>query len=123
MSTDLSPAPVQPAPVPPATGNDDGRGSLWLGFGLAWAALAGGYFVVGVLASALASAHGLNDDATIVVLVLAPWLLMLGLIIWFAAQKRPRTALGVGVGIASIVGVALLLVAACFGLLSSSSFR
>ena len=77
-------------PLPPANRNDDGRGSLWLGFGLAWAALAGGYFAAGILASALASAHGLNSDAVIVVLILAPWLLMLGLIVWFAANKRPR---------------------------------
>jgi hypothetical protein len=115
--------PSPPAPLPPASRNHDGRGSLWLGFGLAWAALVGGYFVVGVSASALVSVHGLNGDALTVVLVLAPWLLMLGLIVWFAANKRPRTALGVAIGIASILGVGLLLVAACFGLMSGSSFR
>ena len=44
---------------------------------------------------------------------------MVALIVWFAATGRPRSSLGVVVGIGTIIGVALLLVAACFGLMSN----
>jgi hypothetical protein len=41
----------------------------------------------------------------------------------FQKNQPAATALGVGVGIASIIGVVLLLVAACFGLLSNANFH
>lgn len=105
-----------PTPVAPLAPKSDPRGSLGLGIALAWAALIGGYAVVAFLAGALISLHGDEKNAVVIVLMFAPWLLMLGLIVWFATKNKPRTALGVLVGIASIIAVILLLVAACFGL-------
>jgi hypothetical protein len=98
-------------PIPPAP-QTDSRGSLGLGIALAWAALVGGYTLVALVASA--NAH--YTDVGIAVLLLAPWALMLALIVWFASNNQPRTALGVGVGMATIIAVVLLLVAACFGI-------
>lgn len=98
-----------PIPAPPKA---DSRGSLGLGIALAWAALIGGYALVAFLASM--NAH--YTDVGITVLLLAPWALMLALIVWFASNNQPRTALGVGVGMATIIAVVLLLVAACFGI-------
>jgi hypothetical protein len=48
---------------------------------------------------------------------------MIVLIVHFGKKNQSRTALGIGVGIGSIIGVVLLLVAACFGLLSNATFR
>jgi Kef-type K+ transport system membrane component KefB len=58
-----------------------------------------------------------------ILLCLLPWIAMIWLIIHFAKKNQRRTALGIGVGIASIIGVTLLLVAACFGLLSNTNFH
>jgi hypothetical protein len=102
-------------PQPPAA-KPESRGSLGLGIALAWAALIGGYTLVAFLASALSSVIRNGGDVTIAMFMLAPWVLMLVLIIWFATKNQQRTALGIAVGIASIIAVALLLVAACFGL-------
>ncbi|HEX6832340.1 MAG TPA: hypothetical protein VF132_02300 [Rudaea sp.] len=94
------------------------RGSLGLGIALAWVSLIGGYVLSVVIASAIQFRS--MTDGLIALLIALPWLLMLGVAIWFAANGRPRTALGVGVGIATIVAVALLLVAACFGLIAAN---
>jgi hypothetical protein len=76
--------------------------------------LIGGYaLVIGLLNI------GNGNAAAITLLLALPWLGMLALIVWFATTGRPRSALGVVVGIGTIIAVALLLVAACFGLLAS----
>lgn len=122
-----------PAPVPTAPGAPrpvrrpppgDARGSLGLGIGLAWACLIGGYTVCGFLIALAYQAlpEGANDTVAIL-LVLLPWVMMIALIVWMASSGQSRTASGIGVGIASIFGVALLLVAACFGLFATSNFH
>lgn len=96
---------------PPAR---QGQGSLLLGVACAWGMLIGGYALVVALLGI-----GNGNDGAIVLLLALPWLGMLALIVWFATTGRPRSALGVVVGIGTIIGVGLLLVAACFGLLAS----
>jgi len=91
-----------------------GQGSLLLGVACAWGILIGGYALVGALLGI-----GNGNDGAIVLLLALPWLGMLALIVWFAATGRSRSALGIVVGIGTIIGVGLLLVAACFGLLAS----
>ncbi len=90
------------------------RGSLLAGVASAWALLIGGYMVV----AALFSAVGTVTPAIGMLIVALPWLAMIGLLVWFATNGRPRSAIGVLIGIGTIIAVALLLVAACFGLLS-----
>ena len=99
--------------TPPPAGN---QGSLGLGIALAWACLIGGYTVSATIASSAFSSHAYGGDGLIILLIGLPWLLMLALIVWLVTQGQPRTAIGVAIGIGSILGVALLLVAACFGL-------
>src|SRR5215471_2678091 len=127
-----SPSPAPPSPNVQAPGGTAApsapavRGSLALGVVLAWACLIGGYFVVGVFVSAIGSLiRGGSDFVTLIALLscLAPWIAMLVLAIWFAKKGEPRTALGIGVGVGSIVGILLLLVAACFGLMSGTNFH
>jgi len=97
------------------------------GIALAWACLIGGYFVVsvmsGIVFSVLNGATSGFGAMIAILLALLPWLAMIWLIVHFRKTDQPRTALGVGVGIASIFGVLLLLVAACFGLLSNANFH
>jgi hypothetical protein len=95
------------------------RGSLLLGVACAWGLLIGGYLVVALLFSA--TPH-VNEGGIVLMLAL-PWLAMLGLIVWFAVNGKPRSAIGVAIGIASIIGVLLLLVAACFGLLAGGGWH
>jgi hypothetical protein len=121
----MSEAPVQPAPSARPPANPDG--SLGFGIALAWACLIGGYIIVSVMASVIFSVvNGVNSDMGAwfaILLCLLPWIAMIALIVHFARNNKPRTALGVGVGIGSILGVLLLLVAACFGLLSNANFH
>jgi len=91
-----------------------GQGSLLVGVACAWGILIGGYALVGALLGI-----GNGNDGAIVLLLALPWLGMLALIVWFAATGRSRSALGIVVGIGTIIGVGLLLVAACFGLLAN----
>jgi hypothetical protein len=95
------------------------RGSLLAGVACAWALLIGGYAIV---VAAFNAFNGI-DSGTGTLLLALPWLAMIGLMVWFAANDRPRSALGVLLGIGTIVAVALLLVAACFGLLSSGGWH
>ncbi len=112
------------APLPPRPPPSDPRGSLGLGIGLAWACLVGGYVFCGMLLGALSGLHfGDAVMGIVALLVLLPWAAMIALIVWLAARGKTRTATGIGVGIASIFGVGLLLVAACFGLLSNTNFH
>jgi len=120
MNEPITPGPParSPAPMSPPTPNP--LGSFWLGFWLAWGALFGGYtLVVSFLASIanMVRGGGVPDEVWIF-LAFCPWLLILALIVWFAAQGKTRTAKGVAVGLASIVGIGVLLFAACFTLLS-----
>jgi hypothetical protein len=115
---------MQPQPVPPVAPNP--AGSLGLGIALAWACLIGGYVVVAILASVILEIVGSGSQAGALLAMLTlvlPWAGMVALIVYFAKNNKPRTALGVGVGIGSIIGVVLLLVAACFGLLSNADFH
>lgn len=100
------------------------RGSLLFGFLLAWGCLIAGYGLAAMLLSALAHSGGGGAlDGLYALLIGLPWFGMIGLIVWFAANNQPRSALGVLLGIGSMVGIALLLVATCFALLSSSGWH
>jgi hypothetical protein len=121
--SDLPSAQNAPATAPAP----DPRGSLGLGIALAWACLIGGYFVVSIVSGVIFGIlRAADSDAAVwlaVLLALLPWVAMIALVVWFAKNDKPRTALGVSVGIASILGVVLLLVAACFGLLANANFH
>jgi hypothetical protein len=99
--------------------------SIWPGFWIAWGALIGGYTVIVSLLGAFASLFrggGVPDEVWIFIGI-SPWLLIVGLIVWFGATGRPQMAKGVAIGLASIFGIGLLLFAACFGILSSTNFH
>jgi|KBSMisStandDraft_5_1062788.scaffolds.fasta_scaffold110100_2 hypothetical protein len=115
---DPTPVPTTPTPPVPLRPRDP-RGSLLLGVGCAWGMLIGGYIVISLFAGLL----GGGDNVAIIILMLLPWIGIIGLIVWFATHGQPRTASGVAIGLASIFAVGLLLVAACFGILAGTNFH
>ena len=100
----------------PATGPDP-RGSRWAGFGLFWLILVGGNLLLGVLGYALSSLGG-YFGGLFSLFGLLPWLAELGVGIWLAAKGKTRTAQGVLFGFLSLIGLGLLFVAACFGIIA-----
>ena len=108
----VEPPPATPPPSPPPNEMpppNSGKGSMALGFGLAWLIVVVGHvllFAAGTLAARF-----------------LPELVVIILGVVFAVQGKTRAAGGVFIGIATILAVALLLVAACFGLMSTGSFR
>jgi len=112
-----------PQPVQP---NTKANGSLGLGIALAWACLIGGYAVIAAVAGLLFNVtRGMDSDvgeSLAIGLSTLPWIAMLAFIVYFVMYGKPRTAVGIAVGFASIVGVVLLLVAACFGLFATANF-
>ena len=112
-----------PVPVDPQTPPKPSNGSLGVGILIAWSCLIGGYFVVGIAVSAIASLSSSLAAGLAMLLALLPWILMVVFAVRFSQRGESRTALGIGVGVGSILGVALLLVAACFGLLSNANFH
>ena len=108
----LEPPTSAPSPPPPLPeGAEPYRGSLALGVGLAWLIMIGGEILLGmVLISGLSMG-----------LLGALWLPPLAIVVAGVAMLRgdhARTGKGMLLGLLSIVAVLLLLVAACFGLLS-----
>lgn len=106
--------PATPSP-PPA----DTRGSLIGGFFLAWPALIGSYIFCGVLLASL----NIDNANAILLLLSLPWAMVFGLIFWFAQKGKTQTAKGIAIGLASIVAITLLLIAACFSLFTGIGFH
>ena len=79
------------------------RGSIALGFGLAWLTMIAGY----VLLVALSSIG--RGQTSFLPSFSMPWIVAILLIIWLVATRRTRTAVGVAIGL----GTALV---ACVGL-------
>jgi hypothetical protein len=113
MNVPIDPRPEQQPSWQPSRPPANTRGSLWLGFGLAWVVM----IVGNILAAFLLG--GFEHEAMLSVFAL-PWLGAIGLIIWLATTGRPRTAIGVAIGLATIVAIVVLLIAACFSLLSNN---
>lgn len=93
-----------PGPFAPDPSAPKKQGSLAGGIGLAWAVMVGGELVLG----SLGVTYWLVPPIAVVVLAVV-----------LLTQGQTRTGRGVLLGLASIVAVALLLVAACFGLVMS----
>lgn len=98
----------QPPPLPGKPPRNP-KGSLAKGFGLAWAVALGGSVLLVALGTAMPLLYGMLLPLPLVAILVAAIALL--------AQGRTRTGLGVFLGLASMLALALLLVAACFGLL------
>ena len=107
----LEPPTSAPPPVPPASAGEPGSsgGSLAAGVGLAWLVMVVGEILVVVTGNlgAILGGMGLPPLAVIV------WAFVL------LGQGKARTGKGMFLGLLSVIAVLLLLVAACFGLMSN----
>lgn len=96
-----------PPPLPPAL-DDASGGSLAAGVGLAWLIMLVGEVLV-VMTGSVGGVLGGMFAPPLAIIVWAVVLLNRG---------KPRTGKGMFLGLLSIVAVLILLVAACFGLMS-----
>lgn len=116
-------APSSNAPPPPGSKDE---GSVGVGIILGIALLLLGTPATGVLLAAAANlmaSAGLNFYPLWMPLALAPLILVIATAIWFSRKGQRKTAKGVWLGAAITIGLVLLLVAACFGLLAGSNFH
>ena len=104
-----------------APSGPDPRGSLGAGIGLFFLCLVGGGVAAWVLHILIVAAvpEWSYAGPMFVIPSLLPWAAALVLGLWLASRGRTRTALGILVGFGLLVATALLLVAACFGIMSS----
>lgn len=100
----------------PAAGPDP-RGSRWVGFGLYWLISIGGGFAAMFVAGLLSSLFW-TSGALYLLATAAPWLAILALGIWYASKGKTRTAQGLLFGFLSQIALAVLFVAACFGIIA-----
>lgn len=107
----LEPPRSAPPPTPPPSGGAPAPpgGSLAAGVGLAWLVMVVGELLVMLTGSlgAILGGIGLPPLAVIV------WAFVL------LSQGKSRTGKGMFLGLLSVIAVLLLLVAACFGLMSN----
>jgi hypothetical protein len=97
-----APPPLPSEPAAPEPGNcSPEQGSLAAGMGLAWLVMVVGEFLILV-------SRGFGNLWAPPVIIVVWGALLLG--------SKPRTGKGMFLGLLSIVAVAVLLVAACFGL-------
>jgi hypothetical protein len=112
--------PIETKPQPPTPEAD--LGSAVVGFILGWVAMIVGV-VVNVVFWTVQSSMGMPSPGFIFFGVGSfPLLAMVGLLAWFASKGKSRSVKGVLLAFASMVGLTLLLVAACFGILLSGGF-
>lgn len=105
-------------PKPPA------RDARWTGFGLFWALFVGTSVVSGLafaLLSELATdIGGIGMSRTLSLLAglaaMLPWIVVAVAAIWLGIHDRGRMVQGLLFGFLSLLALALLLVAACFGI-------
>lgn len=111
------------APVNPPLGDE--RGSLLTGFLIGWAVLISSCVVVAMVLTLFGTMNGQGSSwyfGVLRLVALLPFVSMVGLLVWFAAKGKTRSAAGVGLTLASLIALVLLLVAACFGLLATGAF-
>ncbi|GLQ93667.1 hypothetical protein [Dyella acidisoli] len=91
------------------------KGSLGAGIGLAWGIAVVGTSVCMTIATSLVT----RFSESVIVLWLLPYVFIIAFAIWSYRKGKTRTGLGLMLGLLSMVAVALLLVAACFGMMSN----
>jgi hypothetical protein len=103
-----------------SSGLNNDKGSMFLGFFISWGVLLAGPLLTWLFVM-LASTFGgfIAFGFTTVILQLIPLVFVVGLMVWFGKQGKSKTVKGMAAGIASIIALILLLVAACFGILAS----
>ena len=114
-----APEPTSPPPMAPQPA---GNGSLLIGFLLGWVAMIAGVVCNGVFWSLQSSLDLPGTDIFFLGVGSLPLVAMIALAVWFNSSGKSRSALGVLLAFGSMIGLVLLLVAACFGILATGGF-
>lgn len=89
------------------------RGSKLAGFGLAWLVMVAGY------AAEMFAVSGLSHSPPFVPMFLLPWVAAILLAIAFIATGRTRTAIGIAIGLGTVLVVCVVLFMVLVSLLSN----
>lgn len=116
MNDTPPPEAAKPSPV-----QGTGEGSLALGVALAWVIIVGGYILIAALLMLGSTMSNFFPGVGYAVLAVAPEIAAALVAVTLINRGKRRTGKGILIGLASFAAVALLLVAACFGLLFSSN--
>jgi hypothetical protein len=123
----MDPSPYEPPQRPGTPTPEGGRDSMGYGFGMGCLAIVlatvayaiiGGLFFAAVDSTAMAPVSVL-----LLVLALAPIAAPIVLAVRMRGQGRLQSSKGVFAALLTAVGLGVLLVGACFGLLSTADFR
>jgi hypothetical protein len=111
-----------PDQLPPPPSPD--KGSMLIGFFVGWGVLVASIVVAGAVIAGVGAMMNWNSASMVIaqLIGLLPIASMIGLVIWYAQRGKTRSALGVAATFGSLLALALLLVAACFGLMSGTNF-
>lgn len=109
---------------PPARANVTDKGSLLIGFLVGWGAMIGATVVAGVVMAGGGALMQFSSAFAVIASIagLLPLASLIALIVWYANHGKTRSALGVVAAFGSLLALCLLLVAACFGLMSGTNF-
>jgi uncharacterized membrane protein (GlpM family) len=102
----------QSAPMQAPNQSPRGEGSMMLGYVVAWGGWIASLFVTAVMIGLLSSSSRLNAVAGLFSLL--PMVAYLALLVW-GFRHGPRTGKGVLAMGLTVIGLIVLLVAACFG--------
>jgi hypothetical protein len=115
-----------PGPSSPTPGSTDApdKGSVLIGFLVGWGAMIGATVVAGAIMAGGGALMQWSPAFGVIASIagLLPMAGLIALIVWYAHHGKTRSALGVVAAFGSLVALCLLLVAACFGLMSGTNF-
>lgn len=105
-------------PLPPPINNaGSANDSVLIGFIIGWALMICGSVAAGFLASVFPYNSSLYSVGIIAVFTV-PVLFVIGGMVWFYNKGKIKTVKGIGAALLSLVALAVLLVAACFGIVA-----
>ena len=111
----------------PAKKPDADKGTVLSGFFIGWGLIIGisliTIFIVSVLINIASATNGGNDviyQAIALISFLIPIAIIISAMVWFGKKGKSKTVKGIGAAIISLIALAILLVAACFGILAMS---
>ena len=114
-----------PNPDPNQSKNEHGDGSVLAGFFIGWGLMIIGPVVtwlIAALAQNLISYQmlysGVAYSFIYTVLGSLPLIMLIVAMIWFGKKGKSKTVKGIAAAIGSLIALALLLIAACFGIFS-----
>ena len=123
----MDPSPYDPPQQPGTPTSPGGRDSMGYGFGMGcltiFLATVAYAFIGGLLFAAIESSEFSAVQALLLVLALAPIAAPIVLAVRMRGQGRRQSSKGVFAALLAAVGLGVLLVGACFGLLSTADFR